>query len=33
VKDFMLQPEVSYTNWDAINNDQWSGLLRAERVF
>ncbi len=33
VKDFMLQPEVSYTNWDAINDDQWSGLLRAERVF
>jgi hypothetical protein len=31
--DFTVQPEVSYTNWDAANSDTWAGLLRFERNF
>ena len=33
VKDFMLQPEVSYTNWDAADTDELAGILRFERKF
>jgi hypothetical protein len=31
--DFTLQPEVSYTNWDAANADTWAGIMRFERTF
>ncbi|MGV1758188.1 porin [Rhizobium sp. P44RR-XXIV] len=33
VKNLTVRPEVSYTNWDSINQDQWSGILRFERAF
>jgi len=33
VKMLMVQPEVSYTNWDAADTDQWAGILRFERNF
>jgi len=33
VKNFQITPEVSYTNWDSINQDQWSGMLRFHRSF
>ncbi|ENN84198.1 porin [Rhizobium freirei PRF 81] len=33
VKDLLVQPEVSYTNWDAADRDQWAGVLRFERKF
>lgn len=32
-KDLLVEPEVSYTNWDAANRDQWAGVLRFERKF
>jgi hypothetical protein len=32
-KDLKIQPEVSYTNWDAIHSDTWSGIMRFERVY
>jgi hypothetical protein len=31
--DFTIQPEVSYTDWDAANTDTWAGILRFERNF
>jgi hypothetical protein len=31
--DFTLQPEVSYTNWEAADADTWAGILRFERNF
>jgi hypothetical protein len=33
VKNLLIEPEVSYTNWDSINQDQWAGILRFERSF
>ncbi|MGV1793283.1 porin [Rhizobium sp. A37_96] len=33
VKDLLVEPEVSYTNWDAADRDQWAGVLRFERKF
>ncbi len=33
VKNLLIEPEVSYTNWDSINQDQWAGILRFERTF
>lgn len=33
VKDFVVTPEVSYTNFDSIDQDQWAGVLRFERKF
>ncbi|AGB70558.1 MULTISPECIES: porin [Rhizobium] len=33
VKNLLIEPEVSYTNWDSINKDQWAGILRFERSF
>ncbi|MDL2397903.1 porin [Rhizobium mayense] len=33
VKNLLIEPEVSYTNWDSINEDQWAGILRFQRSF
>jgi hypothetical protein len=33
VKDLLVEPEVSYTNWDSVNQDQWAGILRFQRSF
>jgi hypothetical protein len=33
VKDLTIEPEISYTNWDSINKDQWAGVLRFQRNF
>ncbi|TWB13347.1 porin-like protein [Rhizobium sp. ERR 922] len=33
VKNLLIEPEVTYTNWDSINQDQWAGILRFERTF
>ena len=33
VSGFLIQPEVSYTNWDSVDKDQWSGILRFQRTF
>jgi len=33
VKNLQITPEVSYTNWDSINQDQWAGVLRFQRSF
>ncbi|MDK4716492.1 porin [Rhizobium sp. CNPSo 4039] len=33
VKNLLIEPEVTYTNWDSINEDQWAGVLRFERSF
>ncbi|NTI89892.1 porin [Agrobacterium rhizogenes] len=33
VKNLTVEPEVSYTNWDSVKEDQWSGILRFERSF
>ena len=33
VPNLLIQPEVSYTNWDSIDEDQWAGLVRFQRTF
>ncbi|WP_267553537.1 porin [Rhizobium rhizogenes] len=33
VKNLLIEPELSYTNWDSINQDQWAGIMRFERNF
>jgi hypothetical protein len=33
VKDLLIEPEVSYVNYDAVNRDTWAGILRFQRVF
>jgi hypothetical protein len=33
VKNLLIEPEVSYTNWDNVNESQWAGTLRFERNF
>jgi len=31
--DLLIKPEVSYTNWDAVDRDEWADVLRFERKF
>ncbi|PZM17025.1 porin [Rhizobium tubonense] len=33
VKGLVVTPEVSYTNFDSVNQDQWAGILRFQRSF
>jgi hypothetical protein len=33
VKNLLIEPEVSYTDWDSVNQDQWAGILRFQRSF
>ncbi|MBM7049319.1 MULTISPECIES: porin [Rhizobium] len=33
VKNLLIEPEVTYTNFDSVNQDQWAGLLRFQRSF
>ena len=33
VKNLLIEPELSYTNFDSVNQDQWAGILRFERSF
>ncbi|MGN6777940.1 porin [Rhizobium sp.] len=33
VKDLLIEPEVTYVNYDAVNKDTWAGILRFQRVF
>ena len=33
VKNLLIEPEVSYTNYDSVNKDTWAGILRFQRVF
>ncbi|MBB6483218.1 porin [Rhizobium lusitanum] len=33
VKNLLIEPEVSYTNFDSVNQDQWAGILRFQRSF
>uniref|UniRef100_UPI00226F5255 porin n=1 Tax=Rhizobium rhizogenes TaxID=359 RepID=UPI00226F5255 len=33
VKNLTIRPEVSYTNFDSVNRDQWAGVMRFERKF
>jgi hypothetical protein len=33
VKNLLIEPEVTYTNYDALNADTWSGIIRFQRVF
>ncbi|MFS8049224.1 porin [Rhizobium sp. BR 314] len=33
VKGFLVEPEVTYTNFDSVNQDQWAGILRFQRSF
>jgi len=33
VKNLTLRPEVSYTNFDSVKQDQWAGIMRFERNF
>ncbi|WP_298805494.1 porin, partial [uncultured Rhizobium sp.] len=33
VKNLQITPEVSYTNFDSVNQDQWAGILRFQRSF
>ncbi|NKJ08729.1 porin [Rhizobium sp. SG741] len=33
VRNLLIEPELSYTSWDSINQDQWAGILRFERSF
>lgn len=33
VKDLLIEPEVSYPDWDAGDQNQWAGVLRFERKF
>ena len=33
VEHLLVQPEISYTNWDAANTDQVAGIMRFERKF
>ncbi|MBB6487097.1 porin [Rhizobium lusitanum] len=33
VKNLLIMPEVSYTNFDSVNQDQWAGILRFQRSF
>jgi hypothetical protein len=33
VKGLVVTPEVTYTNFDSVNQDQWAGILRFQRSF
>jgi len=33
VKNLLVEPEVTYTNFDSVNQDQWAGILRFQRSF
>jgi hypothetical protein len=33
VADLLIEPEVSYTNWDSSSKNEWEGILRFERNF
>ena len=33
VPGLLIQPEVTYTNWDTIDEDQWNGMVRFQRTF
>ena len=33
VKDLLIEPEVTYVNYDAVNKDTWAGILRFQRTF
>ncbi|NTF97906.1 porin [Rhizobium rhizogenes] len=33
VKNLLVQPEVTYSNFDSMNQDQWAGILRFQRSF
>ncbi|MDE1996286.1 MAG: porin, partial [Rhizobiaceae bacterium] len=33
VKALLIEPEVTYTNFDSVNQDQWAGILRFQRTF
>ena len=33
VPGLLIQPEVTYTNWDATDEDQWNGMVRFQRTF
>jgi hypothetical protein len=32
-KGFKIQPEITYVNYDKINDDVWAGVLRFQRTF
>jgi len=33
VKNLLIQPEVTYVNYDSVNKDTWSGIVRFQRSF
>jgi hypothetical protein len=33
VKNLLVQPGVTYTNFDSVNQDQWAGILQFQRSF
>jgi hypothetical protein len=33
VKGLVVTPEVTYTNFDSVNQDQWAGIFRFQRSF
>jgi len=33
VSGLLIQPEISYTSWDAIDEDQFAGMVRLQRTF
>jgi hypothetical protein len=33
VKNLLVEPEVTYTNYDSVNKDTWAGILRFQRSF
>ncbi|WFU09959.1 porin [Rhizobium sp. CB3090] len=33
VKNLLIEPEVTYVNYDAVNKDTWAGILRFQRNF
>ncbi|WFR96297.1 porin [Rhizobium tumorigenes] len=33
VKNLLIEPEVTYANYDSVNKDTWSGIIRFQRSF
>ncbi|MFT4181008.1 MAG: porin, partial [Rhizobium sp.] len=33
VKNLLIEPELSYVNYDAVNKDTWAGIVRFQRSF
>ena len=33
VPGLLIEPEVTYTKWDSIDEDQWNGMIRFQRTF